>query len=100
MKFSFEAKIYKAGINPCVKVPVRITVKMAVTKGYIYVRGKIKGYSFQQTLVPVTNEGYCLYVNGPMLKGSGTKPGDTVKFTIEEDPAPRTLDSYPLPKEF
>jgi len=100
MKFSFEATIYKAGINPCVKVPVHITGKMSVVKGYIYVREKIEGHSFQQTLVPVKNEGYRLYVNGLMLKGSDSKPGDTVKFIIEQDPIPRTLDSYPMPEEF
>jgi len=79
---------------------VHITGKMSVVKGYIYVREKIEGHSFQQTLVPVTNDGYRLYVNGLMLKGSDSKPGDTVKFIIEQNPIPRTLDSYPIPEEF
>ena len=100
MKFSFQAKIYKVGINPCVKVPSAITGKLSATKGYIYIRGKINNHSFQQTLVPVKNSGYRLYVNGPMLKGSNTKLGDKVNFILEQDPAPRTVSSYPLPKEF
>ena len=85
MKFSFEAKIYKVGINPCVKVPFAITDKMKPLKGYIPVKGKISKHPFGQTLVPIKNAEYRLYVNGPMLKGSNTKTGDTVKFIIEED---------------
>ena len=42
MKFSFDAKIYKVGINPCVDVPLHITGKMIPEKGYIPVKGKIK----------------------------------------------------------
>jgi len=99
MKFSFEAKIYKVGINPCVKVPFRITKKMIAVKGYIHIKGKIKNHYFQQTLVPVKNEEYRLYVNGPMLKGSETKSGDTVKFIIEQNTTPPSVNSYPMPKE-
>ena len=100
MKFSFTAKIYKVGINPCVEVPSRITSQMTATKGYIPVNGKIKNYSFTQTLCPVKNANYRLYVNGPMLKGSDTKLGDTVKFTIEQNKEPKTATEYKMPKEF
>ncbi|MEO6166680.1 MAG: YdeI/OmpD-associated family protein [Chitinophagales bacterium] len=97
MKFTFKAKIYKVGINPCVKVPFRITKHMVATKGYIPVRGIIKDHSFEQTLCPVKNEAYRLYVNGLMLKGSGTKLGDTVSFTIEQNTAPQTAADLPMP---
>jgi hypothetical protein len=90
MKFSFEARIYKVGINPCVKVPSGITEKMTATKGYIRIKGKIERHPFTQTLVPVKNSEYRLYVNGPMLKGSQTRLGDTVKFSIEQDHTPWT----------
>jgi hypothetical protein len=96
MKFSFEAKIYKVGINPCVDVPFHITKKMAATKGYIPIKGKIKNHPFQQTMVTIKNAEYRLYVNGPMLKGSKTKLGDTVKFTIEQDFEPKII---PMPEE-
>jgi hypothetical protein len=99
MKFSFEAQIYKVGINPCVKVPSHITDQMIASKGYIPVKGKINDHPFEQTLVPVKNEGYRLYVNGPMLKGSDTKVGDTVRFFIEQNFAPK-VDSLPIPKLF
>lgn len=97
MKFSFEATLYKAGINPCVDVPLNITKKMNATKSYIPVKGKINSHYFQQTLVPVKNAAYRLYVNGPMMKGSGSKMGDKVKFTIEQDFEPKQV---PLPKQF
>ena len=100
MKFSFTAKIYKVGINPCVEVPLRITSKMTVTKGYIPVKGQIGNHSFTQTLCPVKNAAYRLYVNGPMLKGSNTEVGDTVKFTIEQNEEPKTEAIYEMPKEF
>lgn len=96
MRFSFEAKIYKVDINPCVDVPLRITKKMVASKGYIPIKGKIKNHPFQQTLVTVKNAEYRLYVNGPMLKGSGAKLGDTVKFIIEQDFEPKII---PMPKE-
>jgi hypothetical protein len=99
MKFSFSAKIYKVGINPCVEVPLNITSKMTATKGYIPVKGKIKGHSFTQTLCPVKNAPYRLYVNGPMLKGSDTKLGDKVKFTLEQNTEPETVVNYEMPKE-
>lgn len=97
MKFSFEAKICKAGINPYVDVPLSITGKMIASRGYIPIKGKIEKQPFQQTLVPVKNEAYRLYVNGPMLKGSNAKVEDVVKFTIEQDIEPRTV---PIPAAF
>lgn len=99
MKFSFKARIYKVGINPCVKVPHRITDKLTSTKGYIPVKGTIEKHFFQQTLCPVKNEGYRLYVNGPMLKGAGLNPGDTAHFVIEQD-TPERNQNHPMPKNF
>jgi hypothetical protein len=84
MKFTFRARIYKVGINACVEVPRRITDKMEPRRGYIPVRGHIDGFAFEQTLVPVKNGPYRLYVNGLMLKGSKRKVGDTTKFAIEQ----------------
>ena len=90
MKFSFNAKIYKVGINPCVKVPRRITNQMVASKGYIPVKGKIEGHSFRQTLVPVKDAPYRLFVNGPMLKGADVQVGNKVSFTIEQDTNPNS----------
>ncbi|HLG39023.1 MAG TPA: YdeI/OmpD-associated family protein [Chitinophagaceae bacterium] len=99
MKFPFKAKIDKAGINPCVKVPLRITNNLKATKGYIPIKGKIQKHFFQQTLCPVKGEGYRLYVNGPMMKGADVKVGQTVHFVIEQDTLERNKN-HPMPKAF
>ncbi len=95
MKHKFSAKVYKVGINPCVKVPREITDKMRPIRGYIPVRGKIEKHEFAQTLVPVKNSNYRLYVNGPMLEGGNVKVGDMVSFTIEQY-AKKKREDYPM----
>ncbi|MFT3681731.1 MAG: YdeI/OmpD-associated family protein [Ferruginibacter sp.] len=100
MNYSFTATIYKVGINPCVAVPLKITRKMTAAKGYIPVKGEINGYPFTQTLVPVKNAEYRLFVNGLMLKGSDTKVGDTVRFTIEQNAEPPTAANIKMPAAF
>ena len=95
MGFTFKAKIYKVGINPCVKVPHRITKTMKPEKGYIPIKGKIENHSFKQTLVPVKGEPYRLFVNGPMLKGANVKPGQTARFIIEQNFSLRTRE-FPM----
>ena len=87
VKFSFKAKIYKAGINPCVKVPGRITNRMEPVKGYVAVKGTMDNFPFMQTLVPVRNESYHLHVNRIMLKGTGLSVGSSATFIIEQIPA-------------
>lgn len=99
MPFSFSAKIYKVGINPCVKVPAKITDNMKPVKGFIPVKGKIKNHPFKQTLVPIKGEPYRLYVNGPMLKGAGVTTGQTAGFLIEQDFTSRKRDA-PMMKVF
>jgi hypothetical protein len=99
MEFSFKSKIYKVGINLCVEVPSKITAKLHPMRGYIPVSGKINKYPFKQTLVPVKDAPYRLFVNGGMLKGSGLKLGDTAHFSIEQDFDLRAR-TVSLPKEF
>jgi hypothetical protein len=96
MKLNFEAKIYKVGINPCVKVPLSLTRKMKPVKGYIRVKGKINNHPFKQTLVPVKEAEYRLYVNGPMLKGSDLTVGNKAHFIIEQDLASRSKKDLPM----
>jgi hypothetical protein len=93
----FRARIYKVGINPCVKVPGKITKNMQPVKGYIPIKGTIDGHMFTQTLVPVKNEPYRLFVNGPMLKASGKSVGQTAAFYIEQDITPPS-EKHPMPE--
>jgi hypothetical protein len=99
MKFKFKAKIYKVGINPCVDVPLRITSKMEPVRGVIPIKGKIKQHDFLQTLMPVKNAAYRLYVNGPMMKGAAVLVGDTATFVIEQNFDKKSRE-VAMPKEF
>lgn len=72
---------------------------MTASKGYIPIKGKLNSHPFIQTLVPVKNSEYRLYVNGPMLKGSKTKLGDVVKFVIEQDLEERKVPMHPRLKK-
>lgn len=91
----FTAKIYKTGINAAVDVPENITAGMKPEKGYIRIEGTINGFAFRQTLVPVKNKPYRLFVNIPMLKGGNTALGNNADFTIEQDFKPVEND-YPM----
>ena len=88
MAFTFKAIIYKVGINPVVDVPARITGKLIATKGYIPVKGNINSFPFHQTLCPVKDAPYRLYVNGAMMKGGHVDVGDKAHLTIEQDEQP------------
>lgn len=84
----FTAKVYKTGINAAVDVPKEITDVLQPVKGYIRITGTINGHTFRQTLVPVKDAPYRLFVNIPMLKGGEAALGDTAKFSIERDLTP------------
>jgi hypothetical protein len=95
-QYSFEAEIYKTGINFCVDVPNYITSKLLAIKGYIKVKGTINGFQFKKSLVPVKNGLFRLFINIPTLKGGQTKVGETANFVIEQD-FDTTEREYPVP---
>lgn len=92
---TFTAKIYKTGINAAVDVPHEVTKGMVAEKGYIRIKGTLNGFSFTQTLVPVKDAPYRLFVNIPMLKGGNAVIGDTAAFAIEQD-FTKKEDYYPM----
>jgi hypothetical protein len=97
MKHHFNAKIYKIGINWAVDVPRKASDQMKPEKGYIRIKGKINDFDFIQTLVPVKNGPYRLFVNLIMMKGGKTAVDETAAFEIEQN---HTLIEkiYPMPK--
>ncbi|RYU97007.1 YdeI/OmpD-associated family protein [Emticicia agri] len=96
MPHRFKAKIYQTGINWAVDVPEEITAQLLKQKGYIKIKGKINGFDFTQTLVPVKNAPYRLFVNFLMMKGGKTAMGEVAEFIIEQDTI--TEDKrYPMP---
>lgn len=83
--FNFKATIYRIGINLVVDVPVRITKQLQLTKGTVKIVGTINDFDFHTTLMPVKDKPHILYVNMPMLKGSGKAEDDTASFIIRQD---------------
>lgn len=85
MIYQFKAKIYKIGINWAVDVPQSIAQEMTPEKGYIRIKGQINDFDFIQTLVPVKNAPYRLFVNQIMMKGGKTALGETATFVIVQN---------------
>ncbi|HTM97579.1 MAG TPA: YdeI/OmpD-associated family protein [Pedobacter sp.] len=97
MKHTFKAKIYTIGINWAVDVPREISEKMLPEKGYIRIKGQINHFDFIQTLVPVKNAPYRLFVNFIMMKGGKTAVGEIASFEIEQNHT-HVDKIYPMPK--
>ncbi|WP_316768859.1 YdeI/OmpD-associated family protein [Pedobacter frigiditerrae] len=97
MKHHFEAKIYKIGINWAVDVPADITAQLKPEKGYIRIKGQINDFDFIQTLVPVKNSLYRLFVNLIMMKGGKTALGEVASFAIEQNEV-ELVKMYAMPK--
>ncbi|RZK04398.1 MAG: DUF1905 domain-containing protein [Flavobacterium sp.] len=97
MIYQFKAKIYKIGINWAVDVPHSIAQEMMPEKGYIRIKGQINDFDFIQTLVPVKNAPYRLFVNQIMMGGGKTALGETATFAIAQN---HTLVEklYPIPQ--
>lgn len=97
--YSFTAKIFKIGINPCVVVPAAVLKKLFTdagrSKGPIPVKGRLDGASYIQTIVKYKGK-WRLYVNGIMFKDSGLKNGDTARFEIAYDSTSREIAMHPL----
>lgn len=97
---NFSATVEIIGINPFVEPPESVLSAIfeqaGRTKSPIPVRGRINGAAFVQTLVRFKGR-WRLYINGPMLKGTGLKVGDRADMEIDFDPRPRET---PVPPEF
>ncbi len=94
----FKATIDIIGVNPFVQLPApvlkNIFKQAQKGKGPIPIRGLIDGHPFIQTLVKYSGH-WRLYINGPMLKTSGKKVGDTITLKLEFDPIERTIPLHP-----
>lgn len=97
MKHTFKAKIYKTGINWCVDVPTKITKRLIPVKGYISIKGRINGFDFSKSLVPVKQAPYRLFVSGIMMKGGNTALGKTASFEIEQN-TEKAENEFPMPE--
>jgi ribosomal protein S8 len=96
-KYKFKAEIYKVGINWCVNVPTEITSQLIAEKGKIDIKGKINGYDFIKTLMPVKDASHRLFVNQQMMKGGKTALGNIANFEIEQNNG-KVSKEYSKPK--
>lgn len=91
---TFQARIYRIGVNPYVLFPARVLKiifrQAQKTKGPIPVRGEIDGHLFLQTLVKYSGK-WRLYINTTMRKASNRKLGEMVTISIEYDPVARII---------
>ena len=69
---------------------------MIPVKGHISVKGKINGFDFTKTIMPVKNADYRLFVNAAMMKGGKTALGEMATFEIEQT-ANIVAREYPVP---
>ncbi|MFQ5690722.1 MAG: YdeI/OmpD-associated family protein [Gemmatimonadota bacterium] len=95
MSQRFAATIFKAGINPCVDVPARVSAALG-RKGYIPIECSIEGHSFRAGLVSLGGGRHRLFINGKMRSEAGVSVGDEIEVELSYDPKPRPL---PVPEE-
>ena len=75
------------------KCHLRSQTSRCPSRGYIPVKGKIENYTFKQTLVPLKDGPYRLFVNEPMPTGASRSVGQTAHVIIEQDLNPRTRNA-------
>lgn len=80
----FKATIKLVGINPCVRVPARITKSFA-QRGYVPVIVHIERGRVSSTLVPIGAGGHRLYINAAMLRLTDARVGKSVVLGLELD---------------
>lgn len=95
----FSARVEIIEINPYVEIPRKILLflqkKAKKEKGPIPVKGRLKGKSFQATVVKFRKK-WRLYLNTRMRKDAGLEVGDGADVEIDFDGKPRFVST---PKE-
>ncbi|WP_276345578.1 YdeI/OmpD-associated family protein [Daejeonella sp. JGW-45] len=96
--YSFKAVLEIIGINPYVRVPENILTAIFAqagkSKGHIPVAGTVNDLPYKQTLLRYSGL-WRLYINTLMLKDSPRRIGETIRVSIEFDPADRTIKPHP-----
>jgi len=86
----FSARIKKAGVNPYVDIPFRVSRAFGKLP-YVPITGSINETPIIGTLVPTGGGRHRLYINLDMRKKSGTKVGDRIFLNIEFDAVSRPM---------
>ncbi len=85
---NFRGIIRKAGINPYVDVPVRVSRAFG-TRGYVRVKVKLSADEVKSTLVPMGSGRHRLYINGIMLRVAKVEVGDSIAVELVIDEVSR-----------
>jgi hypothetical protein len=88
--FSFTARIYKLGINPCVDVPAE-AAHFYKRRGFVPIIGLVNGKPYRATLVPRGEGLHRLYLNEPIREATKTDVGSDVRFELKLDRTSRVL---------
>jgi hypothetical protein len=96
-KHSFRAVMEKAGVNPFVEVPRRVSQAFAAfaAHGRVRVAGTIDGHPLHATLVPTRDGNHRLYINGGMRAAAGVQVGDQIRLELR----PLRVDEVDLPDD-
>jgi hypothetical protein len=86
----FSGKIEVVGINPCIKVPLRVS-RYFGKRGYVPVLVHLERGAVPSTLVPIGGGMHRLYINGAMLKYTDSVPGERISVGVEMDTTDRSL---------
>ncbi len=84
MTLTFTARVDKLGINPCVRIPARLSKAFDV-RGYVPVAGLLNGVAIRGNLVPIGGFRHRLYLNTDMRTRAKVNVGDRVTITLALD---------------
>jgi hypothetical protein len=93
MKKAFEARLLargEGGAWTIVRVPFDVK-EVFGTGGRVPVKGRINGFAFRSQLFAMGKGQHCLMINKEMQKAAAAQAGDTARFEVEADTAPRPV---------
>src|SRR5215831_12493388 len=87
----FSTTLQKVGVNPCVRVPIRVS-RAFNTRGYVPVHVHLEHGVVASTLVPIGNGTHRLYINAAMLRFTNARVGKKITLGLDFDGQDRTLN--------
>ena len=96
--YQFEAPLERPELRGAwtfIRAPFSVEKEFGV-KGRVAVQGAINGIPFRSSLLPQGGGEHILVVNKELRDRAGVTAGDTARFVLERDDAPREVD---LPAE-
>lgn len=94
-KLRFTVTLEPAGESSALfRVPPEVAAQMG-GRARIPVRGKVNGYPFRGSTMPMGDGTHCVGLNRTIRDGAGVGAGDTVTVEISRDDEPRTVSIPP-----